>query len=88
MQLPKLNTIGCVFKVVAAADIPMLRAIRKSLPLMETLVQVYPAGTILDPFAGSGTIGVVALRAGRRFIGCEREEAYYAITSERLSKAA
>ncbi|WP_428649741.1 DNA methyltransferase [Roseibium sp.] len=55
---------------------------------MDALVQVCPAGTILDPFTGSGTTGVAALRAGRRFIGCEREEAYYEIASERLSKAA
>lgn len=60
----------------------------KPLPLMDALVQVCPAGTIIDPFAGSGTTGVAALRAGRRFIGCEKEEAYYDIASERLSKAA
>lgn len=54
---------------------------------MDALVQVCPAGTVLDPFAGSGTTGVAALRAGRRFVGCEREGAYYEIASERLSKA-
>ncbi|TWP40381.1 DNA methyltransferase, partial [Xylella fastidiosa] len=30
---------------------------------------VPPASTVLDPFAGSGTTGVAALRAGHRFIG-------------------
>nr|WP_244327653.1 DNA methyltransferase [Roseibium sp. RKSG952] len=59
----------------------------KPLPLMDALVQVCPAGTVLDPFAGSATTGVAALVAGRRFVGCEREEAYYTIASERLSKA-
>jgi DNA modification methylase len=30
-----------------------------------------PGDTILDPFCGSGTTGIVALRHGRSFIGCE-----------------
>ncbi len=33
-------------------------------------------GTVLDPFAGSGTTGMVALRAGRRFIGIELNPEY------------
>jgi site-specific DNA-methyltransferase (adenine-specific) len=30
---------------------------------------------------------VAAIRSGRRFVGCEREDAYYQIACERLSKA-
>lgn len=32
--------------------------------------------TVLDPFAGTGTTGVVALREGRRFVGIELNPAY------------
>jgi len=32
--------------------------------------------TILDPFCGSGTTGVVALRNNRRFVGVDAEEKY------------
>ena len=40
---------------------------QKPLELMQQLVQLAPpAGLILDPFAGSGTTGVAALREGRR----------------------
>jgi len=28
-------------------------------------------GTVFDPFAGIGTTGIVALRLGRSFLGCE-----------------
>lgn len=45
-------------------------------------------GTILDPFAGSGTTGVGALLEGFRFIGCERSEEYFAIANRRLEAAA
>lgn len=33
-------------------------------------------GTVLDPFTGSGTTGVVALQNGRNFVGCEFRAAY------------
>lgn len=32
--------------------------------------------TVLDPFMGSGTVGIAASRLGRRFIGCELNAAY------------
>ena len=33
--------------------------------------------TIYSPFAGIGSEGVVALRCGRRFIGCELKDSYF-----------
>lgn len=41
--------------------------------------------TILDPFNGSGTVGVVALRHGRNYIGCELNPEYVSIAEERLN---
>ena len=40
---------------------------------------------ILDPFAGSGTVGVVALRHGRRFIGLELNSEYASIARNRIA---
>lgn len=40
--------------------------------------------TVLDPFAGSGTTGLVALRHGRSFIGCELSPAYAEMARERI----
>jgi site-specific DNA-methyltransferase (adenine-specific) len=53
--------------------------------VMQQLVRVCPPeGTVLDPFAGSGTTGVAALLEGRRFVGIEITEEYAAIARERL----
>lgn len=41
---------------------------------------------ILDPFCGSGTTGVSALRFGRKFIGIDNCEEYLQITKRRLEK--
>jgi len=40
---------------------------------------------VLDPFAGSGTVGVVALQRGCSFIGLELNPAYVAIARRRIS---
>lgn len=39
---------------------------------------------VLDPFAGSGTTGVVALRHGRSFVGIELSEPYCALARRRI----
>lgn len=42
---------------------------------------------ILDPFMGSGTTGVAAMREGRRFIGIEMNPAYFDIACKRIEDA-
>lgn len=43
---------------------------------------------ILDPFCGSGTTGVEAVRFGRKFIGIDVSEEYLEISKRRLEKVA
>ena len=45
-----------------------------------------PGDTVLDPFMGSGTTGVAAVRLGRKFIGIETERKYFDIACKRISK--
>jgi len=50
-------------------------------------LSVPPGGVVLDPFMGSGTTGIAAIREGFRFIGCEREPDYLAIARARIAHA-
>jgi DNA modification methylase len=44
-------------------------------------------GTVLDPFFGAGTTGLVAARHGRRYIGIEINPAYADMASKRIEDA-
>lgn len=61
---------------------------QKPVEVMQELVRICPpGGTVLDPFTGSGTTGVAALREGRQFIGVELSEHYADIAEQRLRNA-
>jgi len=51
-------------------------------------IQLYSfeGDVVLDPFAGSGTTCVVALKTGRHFIGIEIEEKYISIAERRIKE--
>ena len=59
---------------------------QKPVGIMEWCINHLPADTktILDPFMGSGTTGVAAVKMGRNFIGIEREQKYFDIACERI----
>lgn len=63
---------------------------QKPVALMEWTLDVLkiPArGVVFDPFMGSGTTGVAALKSGRDFIGVEADPEYFKIAAARLHKA-
>ncbi len=62
---------------------------QKPIEVMEWCVRQLPAdaGTVLDPFMGSGTTGVACAKLGRRFIGVEIEERYFDIACRRIEAA-
>lgn len=61
---------------------------QKPLSIVQDLCAVAPTGgLVLDPFMGSGTTGVAALRSGRRFIGVEIEPAHFDVACRRIEEA-
>jgi site-specific DNA-methyltransferase (adenine-specific) len=58
----------------------------KPVALMERLIKAssYPGELVMDNTMGSGTTGVAALRAGRRFVGIERDENYFGVACQRI----
>jgi site-specific DNA-methyltransferase (adenine-specific) len=61
----------------------------KPLPLVLQFVEDFSEleEVILDPFMGSGTTGVAAVKTGRRFIGIEIDPDYFEIAKRRISEA-
>ncbi|KKM92696.1 hypothetical protein LCGC14_1215720, partial [marine sediment metagenome] len=43
-------------------------------------------GTVLDPFAGSGTTGIVAINEGRDFVGIELNPEYVEMAKARIKR--
>ena len=62
---------------------------QKPLALMRHIVKSSTrcGGLVLDPFMGSGTTGVAAIKLGRKFIGIERERKYFDIACRRIEEA-
>ena len=59
---------------------------QKPLALIERalLASTSPGDIVMDPFAGTATTGVAALRCSRNFIGSEIDPAYVEIALKRL----
>jgi site-specific DNA-methyltransferase (adenine-specific) len=59
---------------------------QKPLALLERVLAASAAegDLVLDPFSGSGTTGVAALRAGCNFVGIERDREYVELAARRL----
>jgi site-specific DNA-methyltransferase (adenine-specific) len=60
---------------------------QKPIPLMEWCIKKTSGETILDPFMGSASTGVAAVRLGRRFIGIEIDPKYFDIACKRIEQA-
>ena len=77
------------FKTAETEKVGALHPTQKPVALMEYLIRTYTneGETVLDNTMGSGTTGVACANTGRRFIGIERDPAYFQIALDRIEKA-
>lgn len=61
----------------------------KPVDLMRWLCRLVcpPGGVVLDPFMGSGSTGIAAVREGFRFVGVEQDPGYFEIACARVKAA-
>jgi site-specific DNA-methyltransferase (adenine-specific) len=61
----------------------------KPVPLMAEIIADFtsPGQLICDPFCGSGSTGVAAVRHGRQFVGIEQNERWFDLSCKRIAAA-
>jgi site-specific DNA-methyltransferase (adenine-specific) len=59
---------------------------QKPISLLERIVSAStsPGDLVFDPFAGSSTTGIACIANGRKFVGCELENEFIDISTQRL----
>lgn len=70
------------FRRISSTD--LLHPTEKPVSLMSCLIQKNIGGVVCDPFCGSGSTLVAAVKEGRNFIGIEIESKYCAIAQSRI----
>jgi len=56
--------------------------------VMDKVIRNVAPGVICDPFMGTGSTGVAALKAGRSFVGIEKNPAHFETACRRISEVA
>ncbi len=81
---PKGNLYGDVWKIGQESNSDHPAPFPIEIP--ERIIKTTTAKTILDPFMGSGTTAVAAIRANRDFVGIELSKKYCDMANTRIKK--
>lgn len=83
----RLNDLG-IADVIAVPRVRNCYPTEKPVALSAVLItqSSAPGEIVADPFMGSGSVGVAALRAGRRFLGNDLSESAVAIATRNLNE--
>ena len=82
---PSIGCLDGVFECHPPPTSERIHITQKPELVMEWACSIVPPGSVVvDPFCGSGTTGVAALRRGCRFIGVEQSQHYRDTAIERL----
>lgn len=86
IEIPKIASSKLVHPTEKPVDLLKV-LISKSTQPREYSSDLVPQATILDPFMGSGSTGLAAIKLGHRFIGIEIDEEYFETACLRLPEA-
>ena len=89
--LNKLDDCDCYNRVLHFPVVTRkLTPTQKPVAMMERLILLSSpvGGVVLDPFLGSGTTAIAALRLGRKYIGIEKNQRFYRIAENRIKDEA
>jgi site-specific DNA-methyltransferase (adenine-specific) len=78
---------GTIWKIAIEQNKPHPVAFPDEIAARPIRAASSPGDIVLDPYGGSFTTGVAALKNGRRFIGIEREPKYFEIGVRRIEQA-
>jgi site-specific DNA-methyltransferase (adenine-specific) len=79
--------MGSVLTASNVSPTTRVHPTEKPVDLLARLIKAVPGDDVFDPFMGSGSTGVAAIRAGRRFIGCEINPDHFAVACKRIGEA-
>lgn len=82
-------SVGAAARHEVTAGVQRVHPTQKPEALMAWCLNMLPAsvGCVFDPYMGSGSTGVAALKAGLRFIGCEIVPEYFEVACKRVERA-
>lgn len=67
---------------------PIVHPTQKPVALMAWMIEMLPVGEVVfDPYMGSGSTGLAALRLGRKFVGWEKREHHFEVACRRIEDA-
>lgn len=80
------NVIRSIRKIIPSAE---QHPTQKPVALAEHFIRLHcqPGGLVIDPFLGSGTTAVAAIRLGMRWGGAEMEPTYWPMIEKRVAEA-
>jgi site-specific DNA-methyltransferase (adenine-specific) len=76
-----------IWKMVPERSGEHVCAFPEELPTRCILSTTEEGDTVIDPFMGSGTTGVAALKHGRKFVGIEADPKYFDLSCQRIEAA-
>lgn len=78
---------GSVLMFAAISPLTRVHPTEKPVALLIDILDAIPGQRVFDPFMGSGSTGVAAVRAGREFVGCEINPNHFDIACRRIEDA-